>query len=176
MPCGDPRMVEVAGLVVGHADPLHHPLGRLVGRRRERQHLLQPGRTERVRQRGPRSLGRITLAPGILRQPPADLDTGQERRLEGWHRQPDEADELPGLPDLGRPESEAALLDHRVDPLDQRVAVLPAQRGREVFHYGRVRVQRGARLVIAVLRRAQQQAFGGQFSHFTPHLPQQGSC
>ncbi len=75
-------MLEVVGRIAGHPEPLHHRPGSRVGRRRERDDLVQCEAIEPEPEGRPRRLGRVAVAPGVGRQAPADLDARRERRLE----------------------------------------------------------------------------------------------
>src|SRR3989441_10566397 len=74
MALGQARMVEVVAPVMGHAHLLHHARRPHVGRHGEGHDLVQPDSCESIGNRGPGPLGRITAAPVIAVEPPADLD------------------------------------------------------------------------------------------------------
>jgi hypothetical protein len=75
-------MVEIARRVAVHANPLHHPPRAFIGRHGERDDLIETRLFEPEPQRGCPGLGRVAVAPRIVREPPADLDRRREVRLE----------------------------------------------------------------------------------------------
>src|SRR5437016_417433 len=92
---GELRMVEVVRRVSRHP-----------------QLLVQAQRFESERERGPRALGRVALAPVLERQAVADFDARRKVRVERGNREADEADErrVPGdIADFGGPRAEAVL-------------------------------------------------------------------
>src|SRR5690242_9045095 len=88
MPLGQIRMIEVITRVSNHAKFLHHAPRPHVARHRERDDLVEPDRFKRLLQHSKSAFRRQPSAPKFRGQPPANLHTWREMRLESWHEQP----------------------------------------------------------------------------------------
>src|SRR5205085_2974204 len=118
------RMLEIAGRVVAHPEPLHDPPGRLVELRGERHDLLQAELLEAEGDRSKARFGRVAVTPVLAREPPAHFDGGSEVLLEARPDEPDEADEARTADDLDGPQPPALLLDLPTGLPRERVALL----------------------------------------------------
>jgi len=162
---GQPGVLEVLGRVVGHRQPLHHGTAAEVPLEGEGHDLVQPQTPERQVERRPRRLGRVTVAPGGVREPPADLGAGRERCLERRSREPREADELPCVAHLERPEPVAVGREPLRTAVELGVGLRPGQRCREVLHDDRVRVERSKRIAVLLAPLPQEESLGDRLEN-----------
>src|SRR4051794_36399399 len=101
------RVVEVVGGIARHPEALHHAHRAGVPRRGERDDLLEAQLLEAEAERGPRAFRGVAEAPGVTRQPPADLDRGSEWGIECDLGEPGEPDERGVRSPLHRPQTPA---------------------------------------------------------------------
>src|SRR5262245_59857212 len=94
MPGRDGGVVEIVGGIAPHAEALHDSSRALVADSRQSNDLGETDRGETELESRPGTLSGIAVAPLLKREPVSELDARQERRLERWHRQTDEADEV----------------------------------------------------------------------------------
>ena len=78
----EPRVIEVVGRVSGHPEPLHHRRDRTFAATVNETISASPRTSNPNVERRRRRLRRVAVAPGVAREPPADLDRGREMRLE----------------------------------------------------------------------------------------------
>ncbi len=164
VPVGDRRVVEVLVRIARHADPLHHRPRALVRRRRERHQLVELEVGEREGRGGARRLAGVAVAPGAAGEPPAELHRGREVGIEADRLQARVADELAA--GLERPQAPAALVEARLDLVDERVALLARHRRREMPHHLGIGVQRSERRPVGLLPAPHQKSLGPH--HVTP--------
>src|SRR6185295_3419354 len=91
---------------------------------RERHDLIKPERFEAPGERSFCRLRRISVAPGLAGEPPADLDGGGEVGFEPWRGEADKPEEQPVRPTLDRPEPVPGRVPALQDPIDKRVRFL----------------------------------------------------
>ncbi len=103
-------VIEVVGVVVGHAETLHDPPRAEVRGHGEGHDLLQAELVEAHGDGGLGGLGRVPAAPVLPRETPAHLDRRREMRLERRRPEADEADEraTPGISTAQRPKPRAS--------------------------------------------------------------------
>src|SRR5919198_5860303 len=106
---GQKGMVEVVGRVVRHPDALHDSLRPHVADCREGDDLVEAEIVEAECEGCASAFGRISLAPMVAREPPADLHRRGEADLKPRLCETDEADEGCALDDFDRPQSPAPL-------------------------------------------------------------------
>jgi hypothetical protein len=135
-------MVEVVGGVAAHAKPLHHRPRAAIRHACKRDDFAEGHLFEAERKRRPSRLGRIAVTPGRPRQPPTDLHSRHEARLEPGHGEPGETNELARRPQLKRPKPKPVRLEPSLDPLNQHVTLPPTQRPRKVLHDHRISIHR----------------------------------
>src|SRR4030095_14037832 len=82
-------MIEVVIWPMRHPQPLHHAARAPIHLGRERHDFGQCEGDDGEVERQARAFGGVTVAPERLVQPPPDLDTRCEVRLEGGNREPD---------------------------------------------------------------------------------------
>src|SRR5579871_803855 len=144
-----PRMLEIVAGIVPHAEPYHHGARARVGRDGEGDYFGQGELLEGEAQALARSLGRQPKPPARPAQPPHDLDARGEMCLEGRHRQPYAADQLPASAQLRRPQPPAVPCDPR--SAARAIASLSAQlrqRGMRAITAGSaLRAAKGSRSV-----------------------------
>jgi len=96
-------MIEVAGPIVVHSQPLHHAPRRNVVWHGERDDLLQPQPLEPELQRRAPGFGGVAVPPMFPRHSPTHLDAGREMGLEPHHGQPNKPQERRNPGGLDRP-------------------------------------------------------------------------
>src|SRR4051794_4491211 len=104
---GDVEAVEVVGGVSGHAEALHDGLGAEGRGARQGADLLGADAPEPIAEGGAGCLGGVAVAPGRADEPPADLDGGGERGVEGDVLDAGHPDELTRGANLQSPEGVA---------------------------------------------------------------------
>ncbi len=153
-------MVEIVGRVVGHAELFHDMTRALVADGGHGDDLGEFQRLEAIGERGLCALGGIAVAPVLIREPPADFDTGGKVGREPWGGEADEADKLSKTRHLDRPEAEAFLGEVRLDSVYHRVAFGGREGAGEALHHARVGVEGSKRRTVAGTPAAQEQAVG----------------
>lgn len=106
------------------------------------------------------AFGRQTPSPQLRRNSPPRLHTRRESRLERRDTQPDKSGECAGASKFDRERAESMLAKMRFDSLDERIALLPRQRGGEKLHDARVGVHVGKGFAVRVAPPAKDEAFG----------------
>src|SRR3954454_20405531 len=120
----DARVVEVIAWVMCHAEPVHDG-PRTDVRYRGHRDNLEEARALKAESHGfPGGLSGVALAPRMPGQPVADLECRREGRLERLVEKAGEADERACADLFYRPHPEAVLRKARLEPVDERVALL----------------------------------------------------
>ena len=101
-----PRVVEGARRLLGHADPAHHGARAHVAGGRDRQDLVKSEPGEAPIERRARAFAGQPLTPAIGRKAPADLDGRGGRQFGAHAHEADHPDQPAVGLELGGPEAE----------------------------------------------------------------------
>jgi len=159
MSLGQLWMVKVSMRIARQAQPFHHAARTKIARNGEGDDFSQPEITEGMAQHLSRTFGRQTLSPVVLRQPPANFDTGCERSGEFGNGKPDETGQESALSDLSREEPKAMMLKVAFHALHHSVGLCGRHQPGHELHYERVGIYAAKRLAVRVLPTAQSQPF-----------------
>jgi len=158
-----PRMVEVCGCIVDHADVLYHAARAKICRAGERNKTRQPQRLKRVSNNRVCAFSRKASPPMCIRETPSNLDRRHKRRFEGWHGEPDEPNEGFRLDELSSIKPEAVSLKVLLNPDNCFVRFSRRKHRREKLHHPRIGIDRLKGLAIGLAPAAENQPLGNQF-------------
>ncbi len=153
-------VIEVIGGVVDHAELFHDVAGALVADGGHGDDLGKLESVEAVGERGLCALGGVAVAPVLIGEPPANLDTGREVGAEARGGEADEADKLRDAGHLDRPDTEAFLSKVRLDTVCDGIALGGREGAGKALHHARVGVEGGKGRTVARAPAAQEQAVG----------------
>ena len=117
MTFGQQRMVEIILGEMRHAELFHHASRTAIANCGKRDDLVGLQVAEREVERGASAFRRVAAVPMLSVQPPADFDTGRERRFESRDGKSDEPGKRRNSQNLYGPQAKTMPLELRFDPL-----------------------------------------------------------